>query len=376
MNGCPQFYWAGCSVKFPVSEKFQHREISLHPLAQLNAHHDFVNIHRSYVLHEFVNEMQKNQYLRLNPLFPVLKSRYYYIFMCLAPMLIITACGKNKTLYNGEVSLFFNTNGPEVVHYEEIIRERLNHLGIHHYELRILGTHEITVDVEQIEDTSLVTEMLTYNEEFSIWATYSVNEVQSNLDSLNSFLSSEDSTKSKDLWSLLNLTESPDDGSIGWAKVKSTAELNDILEMGSENGFFPNDLKFTWGWFGDRADRIDLFALRKKSEEEGPFLTSENVKSTKQGKVQHEIETFYIEFNDEGKNALAILSEQSINKNIAISFNDSIITCPLVKDKISTGSIELDTRSNELNRHMKTGLLMPLYPTKPVRVIHKFEIRK
>lgn len=246
-----------------------------------------------------------------------------FAFVCLFG----TSCSKQpqgKTVITVEVPV------PEAVNNAfDVIQTRLNLFGISDPTMQKLENGQIQIDLQGIQDTARLKNLLTAHAELAFWETYISNELIPNLMELNKkqpFLQ---------LFEQIGNTYSP---VIGTANVSDTAKINEILRSSAALKILPRDVRFAWEVkpVDETGQYFRLIAL-KASRRGCPALDGQYITD-----ARPEINGYYAEvmmkMDADGAREWADITRQNLGKSIAIVLDGLVYSYPTVMSEITGGS--------------------------------------
>jgi SecD/SecF fusion protein len=161
---------------------------------------------------------------------------------------------------------------------------------------------------------------------------------------------------------------------VGHAKISDTAEINAMLDFLTDYPYppFPRDLSFVWGSKPENEESglIQLYAL--KVNHIMPILDGSVVvdASVQQSNGMNEIR---LEMNSEGALKFKHITQNNINRSVAIVLDGSVLIAPRVMQVIEGGSISIS--GNFTEAEAKDMALLIKYGKLPLDV-NVIEIKK
>ncbi|MDF3028207.1 MAG: protein-export rane protein SecD [Fluviicola sp.] len=147
----------------------------------------------------------------------------------------------------------------------------------------------------------------------------------------------------KGLRALLRYTEN--NGPLGFALKEDMFKVDSILAIPEIAKLFPKDLEFMWALnpekMGDDQSFYNLYAVKvpagKKARVDGRHIVEAVPKTDK---VNGGI-IISISMTKDGTDAWKLMTEQNLNRCIAITMDKKVISCPLVMTVISGGDTQI-----------------------------------
>jgi len=137
------------------------------------------------------------------------------------------------------------------------------------------------------------------------------------------------------------------DGTLAWlVRESDKPKVQRILEKKEVQELIPSDIKFSWGNkadFVDKGEKIfQFYVLKKEPELTGGVVVNarSNIDPTSNSAV------VYMEMNSEGAADWARITGSNINKRIAIVLDNVVYSSPVVRNKITGGSSQIEGMAN------------------------------
>ena len=137
------------------------------------------------------------------------------------------------------------------------------------------------------------------------------------------------------------------DGSLAWlVRESDKPKVQRILDKKEVQELIPSDIKFAWGNkadFVDKGEKIyQFYVLKKEPELTGGVVVNarSNIDPTSNSAV------VYMEMNSEGAADWARITGSNINKRIAIVLDNVVYSSPVVRNKITGGSSQIEGMAN------------------------------
>lgn len=153
----------------------------------------------------------------------------------------------------------------------------------------------------------------------------------------------------------------------GYAKVADTAKVMAMLNSEEARRIMPRDVRFVWGAKSDKAKdsgvrMFQLFALNTrggKAKLTGQAITSTAVNTTSKGGLDYAVS---LEMNSDGARAWKKMTEENVNRCVAVVLDDKVQSWPRVNGVIPNGRTEISgnftaTDANDLANVLSIGKL-------------------
>ena len=299
-----------------------------------------------------------------------------------------------KKVLNGEV----NT---AVENSNKVVRSRIDRFGVAQPNIQILRGKgqigQIMVEMPGIKEPERVRKLLQGSANLEFWETYSLQEVQSALQALDTRLSkggAADTTKADSakaetakaetakkqgakeqhpLFSKLAQIQgmSPTNCVVGYATARDTAAINAMIQSAEAKAVLPADLHLAWGVkapSGMQANVFELYALRAVNGQ--PSMQGDVIADAKDDFDQNHQPIVSMTMTTNGARDWASLTKKNLKRCVAIVLDGYVYSAPVVQNEISGGTSQIsghftveDTR--DLANVLKSGK-MPA-PTKIVQ---------
>lgn len=158
---------------------------------------------------------------------------------------------------------------------------------------------------------------------------------------------SEEEFKAKHPWFYLVRPNQYQDGSVSWyVKEKDKPQVTRLLAKKEIQELIPPDMELLWGNrsdFVDKGERIyQLYVVKKVPELTGGVVANarSNIDPTSNSPV------VYMEMNSEGAAEWARITGANIHKRIAIVLDHVVYSAPVVRNKITGGSSQIEGMAN------------------------------
>ncbi|WP_419800986.1 protein translocase subunit SecDF [Mucilaginibacter sp.] len=166
---------------------------------------------------------------------------------------------------------------------------------------------------------------------------------------------------------------------VGYAAVGDTAKVNKLLASADVKAVIPQNLRFLWGEkamplnennnqrFGDKIQRIELYAIKLSGAEGGPVLAGDVIADARNDYDQKGSPEVQMTMNTDGAAkwravTAAAAADANNKKAIAIVLDDNVYSAPTVQNEISggvssiSGSFTIDD-TKDLANVLKAGRL-------------------
>ncbi|MFZ5551891.1 MAG: SecDF P1 head subdomain-containing protein [Bacteroidota bacterium] len=245
-----------------------------------------------------------------------------------------------------------------------VVEQRLKNTGIQKF--NVIKTPEgIKVQVAELDKENKIKKMLQSSATVGFYETYNLTEAFPFIQKLNDSISAQlkrdtvvresmlmneaDTVKinypllyfisinvSRDSRGLTYLNEG---ALLGYVLIRDTAEVNRLL-LSDTTGILPNDLQFAWSKFpeNEEGNIVGLYCLRAKHIRNpalsGKYITDAfEMENEMTGEIQVQLN-----FDATGTEKWQQLTRKNIGKNIAITLDGFIYSCPVVQQEITGGN--------------------------------------
>ena len=182
----------------------------------------------------------------------------------------------------------------------------------------------------------------------------------------------EEEFKIKHPWFYLVRIQQFKDGSATWLVRESDKQtVQRIIEKKEVQDLVPTDIEFLWSNrpdFVDKGERIyQLYVLKKEPELTGGVVVNarSNIDPTNNTPV------VYMEMNSEGAADWARITGSNINKRIAIVLDHVVYSAPVVRNKITGGSSQIEGMANIQEAKLLEIVLKAGALPAPLRIIEE-----
>lgn len=280
----------------------------------------------------------------------------------------------------------------------KVVRSRIDRFGVAQPNIQILRGKgqigQIMVEMPGIKEPERVRKLLQGSANLEFWETYTLNEVYSALQALDSRLAkgevvadsaATDSVKAgaapakkevKEQHPLLaKLAQvqgmAPNGCVVGYAVAADTAAVNAMINSEDAKAVLPSDLYLAWGVksaAGMKGNVFELYALRMVNG--GPALEGDVIADAKDDFNQQHQPVVSMTMTTSGGREWASITKKNLKRPVAIVLDGFVYSAPVIQSEITGGSSEIsghfttdDTR--DLANVLKSGK-MPA-PTKIVQ---------
>jgi SecD/SecF fusion protein len=149
---------------------------------------------------------------------------------------------------------------------------------------------------------------------------------------------------------------------VGYSQSRDTAKVNTYLALPEIKSKFPRDVKFMWGAkaVGEKSNFFELYAIKKRPNSDKPFLDGSAVDNAKPDIDQKGQVTISMRMNGEGSRKWRDMTEDNVNRNIAIVVDEQVYSAPNVTEPIAGGNSQItgsftQDEANDLSNILKIG---------------------
>ncbi|MBE6310710.1 MAG: protein translocase subunit SecD [Bacteroidales bacterium] len=263
-----------------------------------------------------------------------------------------------------------------------VLRTRIDRFGVVSPNIQKLeSTGRILLELPGVKEPERVIKLLKGTANLEFYETYTINDLQGALMSLNATTvapvdtTAADSVKKETPKSLFQMMNQGRGGaSIGIVAVNDTAAVNAILNSAEAYRLLPTNFKPRWSVksIDDRGQYYELIAL--KTVQGGPVLTGDVVTDASSEFDQMQGQVVSMKMNDEGARQWARITQQNLNKAIAIVLDDQVYSFPNVNSVIEGGSSQITgnftvEEANDLANVLKSGKMVARVNVESMSVI-------
>ena len=263
-----------------------------------------------------------------------------------------------------------------------VLRTRIDRFGVVSPNIQKLeNTGRILLELPGVKEPERVIKLLKGTANLEFYETYTIAELQGALMSLNAAsvapvdTTVADSVKKEAPKSLLQMLNQGRGGaSICIVAVSDTAAVNAILNSAEAARLLPTNFKPRWSVksIDDRGQYFELEAL--KTVQGGPVLTGDVVTDASSEFDNMQGQVVSMKMNDEGARQWARVTQQNLNKAIAIVLDDQVYSFPNVNSVIEGGSSQITgnfsvEEANDLANVLKSGKMVARVNVESMSVI-------
>lgn len=284
---------------------------------------------------------------------------------------------------------------------ENIIRKRIDQLGVAQPNVQKLSNGRILVELPGIDDRERARKQLKSTANLEFWVTYFNDEVIARLYEANYVVAESitpelfgedapaDSTLSQDQIKLKNplfTAFQPELGRrsaiVGYAQVSDTNRVNDILNNPLAKEKLGNDLRLLWD-AKPQNNVATLYAIKDLSEKGKAELTGRNIIDARVSYDEIGDVVVSMTMDSEGTGLWANLTQQCANENnraVAVVLDNLVFSAPNVQTAITNGRSQISFGSNQSAAQKMTeaedlsGLLKAGSLPAPARIVDEVSI--
>ena len=265
-----------------------------------------------------------------------------------------------------------------------VLRTRIDRFGVVSPNIQKLeSTGRILLELPGVKEPERVIKLLKSTANLEFYETYTINELQGALMSLSNATvapvdtTTADSVKAepaKNLAQMLWAVQGRGGASIGLVDVRDTAAVNAIMNSPEAARLLPTNLKARWGVksIDDRGQYYELVAL--KTVQGKPVLTGDVVTDASSEFDNMQGQVVSMTMDDNGSRQWARITQQNLNKSIAIVLDDQVYSYPNVNSVIEGGRSQITgnftvEEANDLANVLKTGKMVARVNVESLSVI-------
>ncbi|HEX7494726.1 MAG TPA: hypothetical protein VF346_10935 [Bacteroidales bacterium] len=253
-----------------------------------------------------------------------------YFFFSIVISIILTSSGQETSLSSKNVTLQAEGNNVSSLVLQksaDIISERLKFSGIRSFEVKVSADKEqliiVLPDKTNIPDIEV---LLTSRGELVFYETYSQDEISDLL------------KKDNLLFKLLNRDQQQNfsDPRVGCSDIENREKTDEYLHLSRPVG----NCRFFWG-IESKKSEFCLFAL-KTNKDGSPLIVRADVESVKIATVKNsEEQKIQISLKPAVISVFADATKRNLNRSIALVIDNQVYSCPVVRNVIEGGKIEV-----------------------------------
>ena len=263
-------------------------------------------------------------------------------------------------------------------------RTRIDRFGVVSPNIQKLeSTGRILLELPGVKEPERVIKLLKGTANLEFYETYTINDLQNALSALSNATAAPADTASNDsvqkaapknLAQMLWSAQGRGGASIGLVNVSDTAAVNAIMNSPEAARLLPTNLKARWGVksLDDRGQYFELVAL--KTVQGKPVLTGDVVTDATSEFDNMQGNVVSMTMNDEGARQWARVTQQNLNKAIAIVLDDQVYSYPNVNSVIEGGRSQITgdftvEEAKDLANVLKSGKMVARVNVESLSVI-------
>ena len=265
-----------------------------------------------------------------------------------------------------------------------VLRTRIDRFGVVSPNIQKLeSTGRILLELPGVKEPERVIKLLKGTANLEFYETYTINDLQNALSALSNATAAPADTASNDsvqkdapknLAQMLWSAQGRGGASIGLVNVSDTAAVNAIMNSPEAARLLPTNLKARWGVksLDDRGQYFELVAL--KTVQGKPVLTGDVVTDATSEFDNMQGNVVSMTMNDEGARQWARVTQQNLNKAIAIVLDDQVYSYPNVNSVIEGGRSQITgdftvEEAKDLANVLKSGKMVARVNVESLSVI-------
>lgn len=268
-----------------------------------------------------------------------------------------------------------------------VLRTRIDRFGVVSPNIQKLeSTGRILLELPGVKEPERVIKLLKGTANLEFYETYNINDLQGALSSLSNAAASvavadtiaTDSTvkvtPKKSLAEMLWSVQGRGGAAIGVVAVGDTAAVNAIMNSPEAARVLPTNLKARWGVkaIDEKGQYFELVAL--KTVQGNPVLTGDVVTDATSEFDNMQGNVVSMTMNDEGSRQWARVTQQNLNKAIAIVLDDQVYSYPNVNSVIEGGRSQITgnfsvEEAKDLANVLKSGKMVARVNVESLSVI-------
>ena len=265
-----------------------------------------------------------------------------------------------------------------------VLRTRIDRFGVVSPNIQKLeNTGRILLELPGVKEPERVIKLLKGTANLEFYETYTINDLQNALSALSNATAAPADTASNDsvqkaapknLAQMLWSAQGRGGASIGLVNVSDTAAVNAIMNSPEAARLLPTNLKARWGVksLDDRGQYFELVAL--KTVQGKPVLTGDVVTDATSEFDNMQGNVVSMTMNDEGARQWARVTQQNLNKAIAIVLDDQVYSYPNVNSVIEGGRSQITgdftvEEAKDLANVLKSGKMVARVNVESLSVI-------
>ena len=266
-----------------------------------------------------------------------------------------------------------------------VLRTRIDRFGVVSPNIQKLeSTGRILLELPGVKEPERVIKLLKGTANLEFYETYTINDLQGALTALNNATVAPavadstvaDSTVKAEAPKALfeMLSQGRGGASIGLVSVRDTAAVNAIFNSPEAARILPTNLKARWSVksIDERGQYYELVAL--KTVQGKPVLTGDVVTDATSDFDNMQGQVVSMTMNDEGARQWARITQQNLNKSIAIVLDEQVYSFPNVNSVIEGGRSQITgnftvEEANDLANVLKSGKMVARVNVESLSVI-------
>ena len=265
-----------------------------------------------------------------------------------------------------------------------VLRTRIDRFGVVSPNIQKLeSTGRILLELPGVKEPARVIKLLKGTANLEFYETYTINDLQNALSALSNATAAPADTASNDsvqkaapknLAQMLWSAQGRGGASIGLVNVSDTAAVNAIMNSPEAARLLPTNLKARGGVksLDDRGQYFELVAL--KTVQGKPVLTGDVVTDATSEFDNMQGNVVSMTMNDEGARQWARVTQQNLNKAIAIVLDDQVYSYPNVNSVIEGGRSQITgdftvEEAKDLANVLKSGKMVARVNVESLSVI-------
>ena len=284
----------------------------------------------------------------------------------------------NAGASNSEVESVLNEEVDAMVNNSyNVLRTRIDRFGVVSPNIQKLeSTGRILLELPGVKEPERVIKLLKGTANLEFYETYNSSDLISAISSLS--VATAKPAESDSVAAPKTLLEMLGQGrggaSLAFVNVADTAAVNAILNSQEAARILPTNLKARWGVksIDERGQYYELVAL--KTVQGKPVLTGEVVTDASSEFDNMQGQVVSMTMNDEGARSWARITQQNLNKQIAIVLDDQVYSFPNVNSVIEGGRSQITgnftvEEANDLANVLKSGKMVARVNVESLSVI-------
>ena len=262
-----------------------------------------------------------------------------------------------------------------------VLRTRIDRFGVVSPNIQKLeSTGRILLELPGVKEPERVIKLLKGTANLEFYETYNTNDLIGAISALSNATAAPADTTAGDSVQVAPKTlaqmlqQGRGGASIGFVNVIDTAAVNAIFNSPEAARLLPTNLKVRWGVksIDDRGQYFELVAL--KTVQGKAVLTGDVVTDATSEFDNMQGQVVSMTMNDEGARAWARITQQNLNKQIAIVLDEQVYSFPNVNSVIEGGRSQITgdfsvEEANDLANVLKSGKMVARVNVESLSVI-------